>query len=66
MSESVLQMTGPMNAVLALSPLRSGAALGETAMNQLKTAVHHELIKRMDLDKLASLQNDPVGPLFRM
>ena len=61
MPENVLHMTGPMNAALPHGHVRNGAALGEAAMNQLKTAVHHELIKRMDLDKLASLQNDPVG-----
>ena len=61
MPENVLHMTGPMNTTLVQPNLRNVVALGEAAMNQLKTAVHHELIKRMDLDKLASLQNDPVG-----
>lgn len=61
MPENVLHMTGPMNTTLAQPNLRNVVAMGEAAMNQLKTAVHHELIKRMDLDKLASLQNDPVG-----
>src|SRR6195952_1660436 len=63
MSENILQMTGTGKHALAmaLAPTRAHAALGEEAMHQLKTAVHHELIKRMDLDKLAAMQNDPGG-----
>jgi len=63
MPENVLQMTGSGKHALAmaLAPTRAHAALGEEAMHQLKTAVHHELIKRMDLDKLAAMQNDPGG-----
>jgi pilus assembly protein CpaF len=44
---------------LTMAPSRGYAVIGETEMHALKTAVHHELIKRMDLDKLASMQNDP-------
>jgi len=63
MPENVLQMTGTGKHALAmaLAPSRAHTALGEEAMHQLKTAVHHELIKRMDLDKLAAMQNDPGG-----
>ena len=32
--------------------------LGDAARNELKTAVHHELIRRMDLGKLAAIQAD--------
>src|SRR6195952_496156 len=60
MSENVLQMTGtgrPLN----MAPSRGYAAITDADMHTLKTAVHHELIKRMDLDKLAVMQNDPGG-----
>jgi len=60
MSENVLQMTGtgrPLN----MAPSRGFAAITDADMHTLKTAVHHELIKRMDLDKLAVMQNDPGG-----
>lgn len=61
MPETLLQMTGPMHSVLAPPEIRQHSGLGETAMHDLKTAVHHDLIKRVDLDKLASLQTDAVG-----
>ena len=61
MSQNVIQMTGPMNTVLATPPARPSSAYGDTAMHQLKTAVHHELIKRVDLEKLAAMQNDLTG-----
>jgi pilus assembly protein CpaF len=59
MAEQVLQMTGTGKQVLGMTPSRAQAALGEEGMHKLKTAVHQELIKRMDLEKLASMQNDP-------
>jgi len=59
--ETLLQMTGPMHGVLAMPETRQHSALGETAMHDLKTAVHHELIKRVDLEKLASMQTDAGG-----
>src|SRR5665213_661626 len=62
MPENVLQMTGTGKHALTMALNRTThAAIGEEAMHQLKTAVHHELIKRMDLDKLAAMQNDPGG-----
>jgi pilus assembly protein CpaF len=61
MPENVLQMTGTGKHAIAMAPSRTHSAIGEEAMHQLKTAVHHELIKRMDLDKLAAMQNDPGG-----
>src|ERR1700727_2542297 len=60
MSENVLQMTGTSKAI-NMAPTRGHAAIGESDMHLLKTAVHHALIKRMDLDKLAAMQNDPGG-----
>jgi len=41
--------------------VRVNAILGDSAKNQLKTAVHHELIKRVDLEKLAAMQTDAGG-----
>ncbi len=62
MSENVLQMmSGPARPAFNVVPSRAPTAFGEVAMHALKTAVHHELIKRMDLDKLAAMQNDPGG-----
>ena len=60
MSENVLQMTGT-GRPLTMAPSRGYAAITDADMHTLKTAVHHELIKRMDLDKLAVMQNDPGG-----
>lgn len=34
-------------------------AVAESSRNALKTAVHHELIKRVDLDKLTEMGDDP-------
>lgn len=61
MPEKLLQMTGPGRPAVATMQPRSTSAVGEDAMHALKTAVHHELIKRMDLDKLAATQHDPGG-----
>ena len=61
MSQNLLQMTGPMNTVLAVPEIRPHSALGEIAMHEIKTAVHHELIKRVDLEKLSSMQTDAGG-----
>ncbi len=61
MSQNVLHMSHPVNLELAQPPSRTSAALAESVMNQLKTAVLQELIKRMDLDKLAGLQHDAAG-----
>jgi len=58
MSENVLQMTGVAKP-LTMAPSRGYGVIGEAEMHALKTAVHHELIKRVDLEKLASMQNDP-------
>jgi pilus assembly protein CpaF len=60
MSENVLQMTGT-GKPLSMAVSRGYGAISEADMHTLKTAVHHELIKRMDLDKLAVMQNDPGG-----
>jgi pilus assembly protein CpaF len=38
--------------------LRIAPVLGGAARHELKTAVHHELIRRMDLEKLSAIQAD--------
>src|SRR5438874_9003466 len=45
---------------------RSTAVLTDTARHALKGAVHHELIRRMDLEKLAALQADDLGGRQRL
>ena len=40
--------------------------LGDAARHTLKTSVHHELIRRMDLEKLAAIQADEVGGRQRL
>ncbi len=61
MPEKLLQMTGPGKPAAANMQPRSNSVGSDDAMHALKTAVHHELIKRMDLDKLAAAQHDPGG-----
>ena len=60
MNEVSLYMTGPARAANP-AELRSSSMLTEASKNQLKTAVHQELIKRVDLEKLSLLQTDPSG-----
>ncbi len=61
MSQNLLQMTSPTNSVPTLPDIRLHSVLGETAMHEIKTAVHHELIKRVDLEKLSCMQTDASG-----
>ncbi len=65
MPENLLLMTSPMKttatATAAQVRISPSPVLADVSMHQLKTAVHHELIKRMDLDKLAAMQHDPGG-----
>jgi pilus assembly protein CpaF len=60
MNEVSLYMTGPARAANPAEQ-RSSSMLTEASKNQLKTAVHQELIKRVDLEKLGLLQTDPNG-----
>ncbi|HEV2619848.1 MAG TPA: ATPase, T2SS/T4P/T4SS family, partial [Acidobacteriaceae bacterium] len=55
MSEVSMYMTPPPRPVAA-TEVRG--TLGEVARSALKTSVHHELIRRMDLEKLAAIQAD--------
>jgi pilus assembly protein CpaF len=60
MNDVSLFMTGPTRTQVT-SEVRSTLVMADATRNQLKTAVHHELIKRMDLDKLAAMQHDAGG-----
>ena len=63
MSDNILQMTTPKTSVAAPVQARAvpSASGAEVSMHQLKTAVHHELIKRIDLERLAATQHDAGG-----
>ncbi len=60
MSEVSMYMTPPPRPV-ALPETRVTAVLTDESRHILKTAVHNELIKRMDLAKLALIQADGVS-----
>ena len=57
MKDVSLHMTGPVRASVA-TEVRTVTMASDSSKNQLKTAVHHELIKRVDLDKLSNMQDD--------
>lgn len=57
MKDVSLHMTSPSR-VTVVPEVRSAPPSSDASRNQLKTAVHHELIKRIDLDKLSSMQDD--------
>ncbi len=58
MADAVLSMIPPERSPLPPSPARS---ISVKTQQELKSAVHHELIKRMDLDKLAFIQESPAA-----
>jgi pilus assembly protein CpaF len=60
MSEVALYMTAPRR-VASPSDLRTNAVLSEKKRHSVKTAVHHELIRRIDLVKLSAMQADASG-----
>ena len=60
MNDMSMFMTGPARP-FTVSEIRNSLTLGPEAKHQLKTAVHHELIKRVDLEQLSSIQNDAGG-----
>ena len=57
---ATLYMTEPVRPT-APAEVRPSAPVGDAARYQLKAAVHHELIKRVDLDKLDAMQHDATG-----
>ncbi len=60
-----MYMTPPARTGVA-TEVRVTAVLGEAAHQALKTAVHNELIRRMDLEKLAEIQADLFGGRQRL
>src|ERR1019366_8585057 len=63
MSEVSMYMTPPARVAVA-TEVR--VTLGEAARHALKTSVHHELIRSMDLEKLSAMQSDEVGGRQRL
>ena len=57
MQDVALHMTGPARTSV-ITEVRANITMSDSARHQLKTAVHHELIKRVDLEKLATMQDD--------
>jgi pilus assembly protein CpaF len=64
MAEVSLYMTPPARA--AVPDVRANTVLTDSVRHTLKTAVHNELIKRMDLEKLSLLQSDGAGGRQRL
>lgn len=55
MSEASLYMTLPSRPPV-VSEVRAKTVLSDSVRNAVKTAVHHELLKRLDLEKVAAIQ----------
>ena len=60
MADLSMYMTQPPRTVV-LAEARTPTVITDAARHSLKTAVHHELIRRMDLEKLASIQADDLS-----
>jgi pilus assembly protein CpaF len=58
---AVLHMTEPVRPSPAVEVRSTQLGLSEAARYQLKSAVHQELIKRVDLDKLDAMQHEQAG-----
>ena len=58
-------MNEPIRPVPIVEP-RTAAVLTDVSRHSLKTAVHHELIRRMDLEKLAAIQADDLSGRHRL
>ena len=58
---AILHMTEPVRMQPTAADTRVQAGVSEAARYQLKAAVHQELIKRVDLEKLDSMQHDQTG-----
>ena len=57
MADAVIHMSSPMRPPIAELPRAPKAAASNT-QQELKSAVHHELIKRIDLEKLGVMQSN--------
>ena len=62
MPEASLFMSAPARPIAA-PDLRIASTLNDAARNTLMTHVHQELLKRIDLEKLAGMQTDRTGRL---
>jgi pilus assembly protein CpaF len=60
-----MYMTPPVRAAVP-TEVRVTTVLDDSARHSLKTAVHHELIRRMDLEKLSAIQADETGGRQRL
>ena len=65
MAEQSMYMTPPAR-VAVPTEVHVTTVLGDSARHALKTAVHHELIRRMDLEKLSAIQADETGGRQRL
>ncbi len=65
MSDLSMYMSQPVRQEV-VPELRSTTVLTETVRHSLKTTLHHELIRRMDLEKLAAIQADDIGGRQRL
>jgi pilus assembly protein CpaF len=65
MAELSMYMTPPALATVP-TEVRVTTVLGDSARHALKTVVHHELIRRMDLEKLSAIQSDETGGRQRL
>ena len=65
MAEVSMYMTPPAR-VAVPTEVRVTTVLDDSARHALKTAVHHELIRRMDLEKLSAIQADETGGRQRL
>ncbi len=65
MAEVSMYMTPPAR-VAVPTEVRVTTVLDDSARHTLKTAVHHELIRRMDLEKLSAIQADETGGRQRL
>jgi len=52
---------GSGDGIQSMGGVRPSRGVAEAVQQQLKTAVHKELIKRLDLDKLSEIQETPAG-----
>ena len=59
MSEAAI--VTPSSTRLQPSPIRGSRGVAEAVQQQIKTAVHKELIKRIDLEKLGEIQQSRTG-----
>jgi len=65
MSDLSMYMSEPVRQEV-VPETRNTTVLTETVRHSLKTTLHHELIRRMDLEKLAAIQADDIGGRQRL